>query len=213
MENDHFYMDLLSDTQNEYFANTQGQFIIPLQEPLVFNANDQFEVGLAEIHYINSFSIYRNFKIKLSKSYLDPNDLLVKSVRKTIRVEIFTLKNIIPIVHELNTAIEKFNSNNGLTGVSEFKGHFRFVRKNYKIQLNLFHGESLQLTPDKFATLLGFNDSIFYGNATIQYDPDHGPGIVPEHLLVTCEENTSQSFIGECIITYSYIATSSNIRR
>ena len=186
---DHFFIDLLSDTNNDYFKNSPGYFVTPLPEQLILNKED-FEVGLAEVSYVNSFSVYRNFKLRLTKSYIvnENSTPIVKTAEKTIFLEISALKHIEPIIEELNAAINRFNKEHHLTGCSRFRGKFKFSRKNFTVHLYLHGGETLRILPAKFAELLGFDTGNFTSSGSIVYDPKEiDPGHIPEELLTQCE--------------------------
>ncbi len=183
---DHFFIDLLSDTNNDYFQNSPNHFITPLLQQLILD-KESYEVGLTEISYVNSFSIYRNFKLHLTKSSIVDVDSrpLVKTAEKTILLELFALKDIGSIIDELNSAINSFNDAFHLTGATRFRGKFKFSKKSYKVQLSLYATETLRFVPEKFAQLLGFDSADFTSSGLIVYDPNQvTPRHIPENLLV-----------------------------
>lgn len=191
MENE-FYIDLKSNTFNDTFQNTRSKFLTTLHEPLIFDDPDLYEVGLAEFAFSNSFSIYKGFKIRVGKTYLDSNNLTVKKKEKTSAVEITELTNEFAVVVTLNHAIDYFNSQ--LTSnIARFKGRFKL--KNYKLQLKLYPGESVHFIPDIFAHLLGFEIVTLYGSPRIAYAPQYEPGGTRDiDLLMSCDAERAITF-------------------
>lgn len=186
----HFYIDLLSNTPNESFENTRSEFVTPLHDALIFDNPDDYEVGISEIAFSNSFTKYEGFRIKLSKTYLDPTDLMVKNREKSLRIDMSHLGNNFPLLEKLRSAIERFNLDT--PSIARFKGRFRLIKKTHKLELSLYPGERLQFIPQKFAQLIGFDNFTFYGETLVPFDVAHGTGSHnPEYLIPNDAENST----------------------